>query len=918
MPARISHLNTALAGRYQIEREVGSGGMATVYVAQDLKHGRKVAVKVVHSDLAAVLGGERFLREIEIAAKLQHPHILPLHDSGDADGVLYYVMPFVDGESLRTRLRREKQLPVSEAVRIAIQVASALESAHRQGIIHRDIKPENILLHQGEVMVADFGIALALRAAGGSRLTETGLSLGTPQYMSPEQATGDRQLDARTDIYSLGAVLYEMLIGEPPHTGPTVQAIIARLVTERAPTLRPMRETIPPGVEEAVSRSLAKLPADRFATAQEFGDALQRAISGPVKQTVYFGETMQVTAMKAATPPRRRKWLIWVAGVLAIGAAGALGIWGQRVWQRRVPTSTILTRFGVRLAPGRTLTQVAGPPVAVSPDGTKLVYAATERDTSRLFIRPMDRLFGTPIPGTEGAAAPFFSWDGQKVGFFAGGQLKRVTLTTSVVETIAHIPMTQGASWGSGDTLILGGSSPSAPAPTGLQLLDASGQLQPLTSIQIGADENQESHLWPQVLPDGKTVMFTIWHPRSSRIATVNLTTGERRTILDPASYARYVPTGHILFARDGSLRIAPFNIGSLEITGPEEVVEDKLAMRNLGSAYFAVSRNGTLAWVPGTSASSEPILVWATRVGEIEALRLPLAIALAPYRISPDGKRLLVMSHASYHVYDLESGSLGPHIADGTLQAGAVWTADGRGIIYNAPDGATGGRLYRRRDTENSDAQLLIETTAIPHPQATSPDGKILLYDQGVDPQTGFDIWALTLDSALTSQPLIRSAANEFQPMFSQDQRWLAYVSDESGRSEVYVRRYPVAGETATRISRDGGREPLWSPNGREVFFRSPGGDSIFAVTVTPREHAVDAGAPRLLFTGSFAVSDPWIRQFDLSPDASRFLLVRQPTPPPALAEYNVAVNWFQDFKRLFGFHNARNGLSERAASGR
>ncbi len=267
-------LTAALAGRYAIERELGAGGMATVYLARDLKHDRDVALKVLRPELAAVLGAARFLQEIHICARLDHPHILTLIDSGESAGVVWYVLPYVRGESLRTKLTRERQLSIEETVRIATQVATALEYAHRQGVIHRDIKPENILLHEGEAVVADFGIALAVREAGGSRLTESGLSLGTPQYMSPEQATGDRELDARSDEYSLAAVVYEMLAGEPPHTGPTVQAVVAKLLTERPTRLRTVRETVPEGIDAAVAKALAKTPADRFGGAAEFAAAL--------------------------------------------------------------------------------------------------------------------------------------------------------------------------------------------------------------------------------------------------------------------------------------------------------------------------------------------------------------------------------------------------------------------------------------------------------------------------------------------------------------------------------------------------------------------------------------------------------------------------------------------------------------------
>jgi serine/threonine protein kinase len=288
-------LGRSLAERYTVLREIGAGGMAKVFLAEDLRHRRKVAIKVLHPELSAVIGSERFLKEIELTANLQHPHILPLFDSGDADGQLYYVMPYVEGETLRARLDREQQLPVADAVRIAREVADALAYAHKRGVVHRDIKPENVLLQDGHALVADFGIALAVQQAGAGRLTQTGLSLGTPQYMSPEQAMGERVIDQRTDIYALGAVTYEMLAGEPPFTGPTAQAIIARAMTERPRSLVSVRETLPPAVNQAVMTALAKLPADRFSTASEFSDALTREGTSAVNPSPAVAQSARTT-----------------------------------------------------------------------------------------------------------------------------------------------------------------------------------------------------------------------------------------------------------------------------------------------------------------------------------------------------------------------------------------------------------------------------------------------------------------------------------------------------------------------------------------------------------------------------------------------------------------------------------------------
>src|SRR6266576_952416 len=370
MSDALERLGAALAERYAIERQIGAGGMATVYLARDLKHDRAVALKVLRPELAAVLGIERFLSEIRVTAHLQHPHILPLFDSGQAGGLIYYVMPHVEGESLRHRLEREKHLPIEEAVALASGVASALDYAHRHGVIHRDIKPENILFQDGEAVVADFGIALALSAAAGSRLTETGLSLGTPQYMSPEQATGDRLIDARSDIYSLGAVLYEMLAGEPPHTGPTVQSVIAKVVTARPRPLRQLRESVPPHVEAAVLKALAKLPADRFQTAAQFVDALARPGWGGVPATT-------APDSAAAAPERPGRRAVRDVAPLAVAAiATSLALWVS-VRPRPEPPARPVARFTLVLPPSAPMSDFVGPTVALSPDGSRIVYVSS-------------------------------------------------------------------------------------------------------------------------------------------------------------------------------------------------------------------------------------------------------------------------------------------------------------------------------------------------------------------------------------------------------------------------------------------------------------------------------------------------------------------------------------------------------------
>ena len=407
-----TRLTAALADRYRIERELGSGGMATVYLAHDVKHDRDVAIKVLHPDLAAALGAERFLTEIRTTANLQHPHILPLHESGEAAGFLFYVMPFVDGETLRTRLTRDRQLPIAEAMRITREVADALAYAHGRRVIHRDIKPENILLQGGHALVADFGIALAVQSAGGQRMTQTGLSLGTPQYMSPEQAMGERAIDARTDVYALGAVTYEMLTGDPPFTGSTVQAIVAKVLTDRPAPIRTTRDTVPEHVEAAVMTALAKLPADRFESAKAFADALQDG---------RFTSATGAPPMRASSgPAKTRSARLAVAGALVVTLASlAFAGWSWRRAGAAAPEPVVQLTLDVPNARpdlGR---------FAVSGDGARFAFATDEGIALRDAGQREYRL----LSGTQGAESPSFSPDGEWIAYQASGHLRKVPVS---------------------------------------------------------------------------------------------------------------------------------------------------------------------------------------------------------------------------------------------------------------------------------------------------------------------------------------------------------------------------------------------------------------------------------------------------------------------------------------------------------
>ncbi|MCH7890512.1 MAG: serine/threonine-protein kinase [Gemmatimonadetes bacterium] len=469
----VTRLNAALEGRYAIERELGEGGMATVYLADDLKHERKVALKVLKPELAAVVGAERFLAEIKTTANLQHPHILPLFDSGEADGFLFYVMPYVEGETLRDRIDREKQLPVDEAVALASKVAGALQHAHEHGVIHRDIKPGNILLQDGEPVVADFGIALAVGAAGSNRLTETGLSLGTPYYMSPEQATGDQAVGASTDTYALGSVLYEMLTGDPPYMGSTAQAVLGQIISAKPISATEKRPSIPANVDAAVRKALEKLPADRFTSAQDFVRALG-------DEHFRYGE-LAVAGTSAAVGPWKRLTMAFAA---LSAVTTLIAAWG---WLRPGPEPGVPTRAAVT---GVDIPETGGGwRLAISPDGRSILKVAD----GSIQIRPADDPEWRQLRNTEGGENPTFSPDGQWLAFTQDDAIKRVEVVGGPV--LPAWEQGDNAHWGLDETIVF-------VTDGGIYQVSASGGEPHLIVEGVG------SPIIPHLLPDGEAIIF--------------------------------------------------------------------------------------------------------------------------------------------------------------------------------------------------------------------------------------------------------------------------------------------------------------------------------------------------------------------------------------------------------------------------
>jgi serine/threonine-protein kinase len=558
----ITHLNDALEGRYHIERELGEGGMATVYLADDIKHERKVALKVLKPELAAVVGAERFLAEIKTTAGLQHPHILPLHDSGEAGKFLFYVMPYVAGESLKERIDREKQLSVEDAVTVTQRLASALAYAHGQGVIHRDIKPGNILRsEQGEPLVADFGIALAVAQAGGGRLTETGLSLGTPHYMSPEQATGDQMVGAATDIYALGCVLYQMLVGEPPYTGSTAQAVLGKIIAGRLASATEQRASVPANVDAAIRKALEKLPADRFARAEDFASAL-------TDPTFRHGDDGSVPGHAVGGRPAWRRALGTAAG-FALGMGVALSAWAvasRNTARPEVILFTIVQPDSIPLHGGGNARDLA-----ISPDGSLVIYQALSPSGDYLFyVRPLDEPESAPLRGTDGGAHPFFSPDGLWVGFIDSNSddLWKVSIFGGPPVLLTNLPGTMdGASWGTDDMIVFGTRAGGL-----FRVAGGGGEPEPLTTLDT--DQGESAHIYPHIIEGQDAVVFVIAQTGASplaggQLAVLDLRSGDVKRLGLTGASPRYIPTGHLVYAaEDGSIRAVAFDAGRRKSLG--------------------------------------------------------------------------------------------------------------------------------------------------------------------------------------------------------------------------------------------------------------------------------------------------------------------------------------------------------------
>jgi serine/threonine-protein kinase len=859
----------ALAGHYRLEQEIGAGGMATVYLAEDLRHARRVAVKVLRPELAAVIGAERFLAEIKLTANLQHPHILPLFDSGEADSFLYYVMPFVEGESLRDRIRREKQLPVEDAIRIAREVADALDYAHRHGVIHRDIKPENILLHDGRALVADFGIALAASKAG-TRMTETGMSLGTPHYMSPEQAMGERDITARSDVYALGAVLYEMLTGDPPFTGSTAQAIVARVVTEVPRPLVPQRHTIPEYVEAAVLTALEKLPADRFAGAAQFAEALEGRAGARSRE--------RTEARPAARPaaPARPRWkdpVVLGLGALTLGLLALAIVLGQRPVLESSPPVVRFLFSGSDSAPAA---YPGGPwPAAISPDGSLLVYQVTQGTGVSLYLRRSDQIEGHLIPGSAGGDQPLFSPDGRWLEFEAGNTAKKVRLDGTTPIVITRGVANNGADWTTKDELVVGATASSH----GLSRVSVTGgELTPLTVPDTARGDLE--HLWPIGLPDGSAVAFAIWTGtlETAELAVAELNGGKvTRLGLKGIRPLAVVDGALVYVTADGVVLAVPLDLAHRKLAGkPVPVLDPVQVVTGLnGNTAVFVSRGGAL--VSGTQGAKAR-LTWFRRDGATRPIGREVREFHVP-RLSPDGRHIAVVtsdgSQGDVWIYELQTGTYS-RLTDNGKVGWAGWDRDGSEVMYTASasvspsvQGGLKWGVYAQPLGNAAGPRTLLELSSLSPVAELAPDGRSMLVESIV--RTSWDIQVVILDSARAVRPFHASPATEDGPRISPDGRWASVSSNESGIFEVYVRSYPEP-TVKVQVSVGGGFGSVWSKDGTSLYYST--GNLVASGSAIVQARLATTPGLRVVSRDTAFRRVPRNAGFDVSGDGSELLI--------------------------------------------
>ena len=878
-------------GPFRIEHELGRGAVGVVYLAHDTKLDRSVAIKSLPAEVMAnPKARSRFSREARLLASLNHPNIATIYEElEEAEGVGYLVLEYVPGQTLAEQIAKSG-FKLEESLSIALQIAEAVSAAHEHDVIHRDLKPGNIkITPEGKVKVLDFGLA---KAVGGvaldqqSTVTEPGRVIGTPAYMSPEQARG-KPTDKRSDIWSFGCVLFEMLTSKVPFRGETVSDTLANIL-QTDPDWQALPQTTPTNIVVLLRRCLEKDPRRRLRDIGDAGIEISETLSLPAGGQIVSTQVLG----KSLSAPWRWGIVCGLVGLIAglIAASLFLSRPTAPSLSELSPVST--RRTIIRLPENQVLGLFRSTPLGLrrpaftlSPDGSRLVYVADLADRTQLFLRLMNQFEVRPIPGTEDAFAPFFSPDGQSVGFFSKNKLKIVSLLGGEPVTICDADNPKAGNWDRDGMIYFADGLGSRLC----RVSAAGGPLELLTTRTEPSMAGGSGYCSPQVLPGGKALLI------SPPIGTMLLSLGtmEKRILVKGSRCARYVPTGHIVYVRAGAIQAVPFSLATLQVTGPPiPIIEKVLSDSVSGTAQFAFSNDGLLAYVPGDDTSkSTP--VWVDRQGNVESLALP-AQTYGTFRLSPDGERLAIVVEelrSNVYIYDIATG-MGTKLTPEGNNYYPLWMPDGERVVFCCRrEGEEEWNLLLAPADSSGKAELLYSGQNMLAPCSWSPDGKLLaFYSVGAD----LDLWVLSLEGPRELDLILGTEFKEVFPAFSPDGRWIAYMSDRDGRSQVYVRPYPAM-NSVCQISYDLGEEPIWSPNGDELFYRS-GNKWVVASISTKPKFTVEKR--EVLFEG------PYINvgglSYNVAPDGQRLLVLQPQYDDSEVRELHVVTNWFEELKRL------------------
>ncbi len=884
-------------GPYEIVAPIGAGGMGEVYKAKDTRLDRTVAIKVLPAHVASHPEvRQRFEREARAVSSLNHPNICTLYDIGSENGIDFMVMEHIQGQTLADRLKKGA-LPFDDALQHGIEIADALNKAHRQGVVHRDLKPGNIMLTKSGSKLLDFGLAKMSVAGSGpdlsaapteqKSLTQPGAILGTFQYMAPEQLEG-KEADTRTDIFAFGAVVYEMVTGRRAFEGKSQASLIGAILKDEPPPISTVQTTTPPALDHVIQRCLSKDPDDRWQSAGDVTRELEWIVEGasPASESPHRARATGISPRKAL--------LLTAVGVLAGALISALVMKDPN----SVPTPSLM-RFEIPLRDQVLSGAMGAHLVAASPDGKHVAYVAN----NQLHLRALDRLGTTPIAGTEGVGLlsgrnPFFSPDGQWLGFWADGKLRKVSVSGGAPVTLCDFPqLFFGATWGPDNRILLGAGF------GGIYSVSGSGGAPEQLVAPVG--ESDAFHR-PELLPGGEHVLFTLNSGGSSwddsSIVVQSLESGERRVLIEGGTDARYSSTGHIVYARGTTILAVPFDESRLQVSGgPVPILEGVMRVPVRGASNFAITPRGSLIYIPGgVGMTGNASLVWVDRNGGTSPLTETLLTYSNP-RLSPDGERLAVgvrgeQGLRDLWVYEIRRGTMTRLTFD--RGAYAAWTPGGDQVAFASGRGkevSVSDIFLKAADGSGTKIEVLKakgDNNAV-WPSSISPDGRYLIFARLVA-SAGGDIGVLPLTGEGQAEFVIDTPFEERHPALSPDGRWLAYTSDESGRIEVYVQPFPDL-DGKWQLSTEGGTEPVWSPKGHELFYRN--GDKMMAVGYEA-DPTFSPSRPLLLFEGTY-LSNPWDANYSVTPDGQRFVMI-QVEQQQGRNQINVVLNWFEELKRL------------------